>query len=64
MTVLYLLVPLALIFAAGALTVFIISVRRGQFDDLQTPPVRILMDDETVPGEGEKAEAPKNSSDA
>lgn len=45
MDVLYLLVPLALLFAGGALAAFIISVKRGQFDDLDTPAVRILFDD-------------------
>lgn len=45
MEILYLLVPFALIFAGGALAVFIASVRGGQFDDLDTPPVRILFDD-------------------
>ncbi|MCB0218570.1 MAG: cbb3-type cytochrome oxidase assembly protein CcoS [Chrysiogenetes bacterium] len=45
MGVLYLLVPLALLFAGGALWVFIVSVKRGQFDDLDTPAVRILFDD-------------------
>ena len=45
MVVLYLLVPLALLFAGGALWVFIVSVKRGQFDDLDTPAVRILFDD-------------------
>jgi cbb3-type cytochrome oxidase maturation protein len=48
MTVLFIVLPLALIFAGGALFAFIWAVRGGQFDDLATPPVRILHDgDET-----------------
>ncbi len=46
MTVLYVVVPLALLLAGGAVAAFIWAVRRGQFDDLDTPPVRMLHDDE------------------
>ena len=46
MSVIYVLLPIAVLFAAGALYVFIRSVRRGQFDDLDTPAIRMLHDDE------------------
>jgi len=46
MTVIYVVLPLALIFAGGALWAFIWSVKRGQFDDLSTPPLRMLHDDD------------------
>jgi cbb3-type cytochrome oxidase maturation protein len=49
MSVLYLMIPLALVLAAAALAGFIWSVRRGQLDDLDTPPTRILFDDEDLP---------------
>jgi cbb3-type cytochrome oxidase maturation protein len=45
MTVLFIVLPLALIIAGGAVIAFIWSVKRGQFDDLDTPPHRILHDD-------------------
>ncbi|HVT82088.1 MAG TPA: cbb3-type cytochrome oxidase assembly protein CcoS [Phycisphaerae bacterium] len=45
MTVLFVVLPLALIFAGGALAAFIWAARCGQFDDLTTPAVRILHDD-------------------
>ena len=45
MTVLYVVLPLALIFAGGAVIAFIWSAKRGQFDDLDTPPHRMLHDD-------------------
>jgi cbb3-type cytochrome oxidase maturation protein len=48
MSVLFLVLPLAVLFAAGAVGAFIWAVRRGQFDDLTTPPVRMLHDDETT----------------
>jgi cbb3-type cytochrome oxidase maturation protein len=48
METLYLLIPLsvALVFAAGA--VFWWALASGQFDDLEGPGERILMDDETT----------------
>lgn len=47
MNVLYLLVPLALIFTVFAVALFIWAVRSGQYDDLETPAVRILFEDES-----------------
>ena len=49
MEVLYMLVPLALLLSAGAVAFFGWAARRGQFDDLDTPAVRILMDDPEAP---------------
>ena len=46
MDVLLFLVPLAMILAAAGVTAFIWAVRRGQYDDLDTPAIRILFDDE------------------
>lgn len=45
MTVLFVVVPLALLLAGGGVAAFIWAVRRGQFDDLDTPPLRMLHDD-------------------
>jgi len=44
--VIYIVLPLALIFVIVALIVFARSVRSGQFDDMDTPGIRILHDDE------------------
>lgn len=46
MAVVFFLLPLALCLAAVAYLGFRWAVRRGQFDDLETPAVRILFDDE------------------
>lgn len=46
MSVIYVLLPIAVLFAAVALFVFIRAVRGGQFDDLDTPAVRMLHDDD------------------
>lgn len=48
MTVLFLLVPLAVLLAAVALGAFFWAVHRGQFDDLDTPRYRALFDDTDV----------------
>jgi len=46
MSVIYLLLPVASLLAAGGVAAFIWAVRRGQFDDLDTPAVRMLHEDE------------------
>lgn len=45
MSVLYIALPVALIVAAIAVIAFVYQVRSGQFDDLETPPRRMLFDD-------------------
>lgn len=46
MSVLYVVLPLALVIVTAAVIAFVWSVRSGQFDDLDTPAVRMLHDDE------------------
>ncbi|MFQ5654822.1 MAG: cbb3-type cytochrome oxidase assembly protein CcoS [Planctomycetota bacterium] len=46
MSVIYLLLPLALLLLVTAIVVFLWAARSGQFDDLRTPALRILTDDE------------------
>jgi cbb3-type cytochrome oxidase maturation protein len=46
MEILYLLIPVALIFVALAIGAFIWAGKSGQFDDLEGPAHRILMDDD------------------
>lgn len=45
MVALYIVLPLALLIASGAVLAFVWSVRSGQLDDVDTPPRRILIDD-------------------
>lgn len=45
MSVMYLILPLALIVVFIAVIAFVWAARRGQFDDLDTPPMRVLHDD-------------------
>ncbi len=57
MNVLYFLVPLALLLAATGVAGFIWSVRSGQFDDVETPGLRVLFDDEESLPSGDTAES-------
>ena len=50
MTVVYIILPLALVIAIGGLVAFIWAARSGQFDDLDTPSMRLLHDDEPAVG--------------
>lgn len=45
MEIIYLLVPLAVLIAIGIVVVFLWAVKSGQFDDLEGPAHRILMDE-------------------
>jgi cbb3-type cytochrome oxidase maturation protein len=44
-SVVFIVVPLAALIVLAAVIAFVVSARRGQFDDLDTPPVRMLNDD-------------------
>ena len=46
MSVLYIVVPVALLLALAAVAAFVWAVRSGQLDDLDTPAQRMLHDDE------------------
>ena len=48
--ILYLLIPLVLVLAGAVVWAFFWSVRSGQFDDLEGPAHRILMDNEEPRG--------------
>lgn len=45
MSVIFIVVPLATLVVLVAVVAFVVSARRGQFDDLDTPAVRMLNDD-------------------
>ncbi len=50
MDIVYLLIPLSLVLVFLIGGVFWWALRRGQFDDLEGPAHRILMDDEITAG--------------
>jgi cbb3-type cytochrome oxidase maturation protein len=46
---LYLLIPASVVLAVIALVLFVWAIHSGQFDDLETPAIRILFEDGTQP---------------
>ena len=54
MNILYLLIPLALLLLGLAVWAFFWAVGSGQFDDLDTPAMRVVMDDDSEPPADER----------
>jgi cbb3-type cytochrome oxidase maturation protein len=46
MTLVFVILPVSLAIAAGFVIAFAIATKRGQFDDLRTPGMRVLFDDD------------------
>ena len=46
MSIIYLLLAISVIIALVFFAAFILSVKKGQYDDTYTPSVRMLFDDE------------------
>jgi cbb3-type cytochrome oxidase maturation protein len=69
MSILYMLIPIAVLLIAGAIWFFVWSVRTGQFEDMEGPAHRILMDDDDplIPPEArprkERAESRRDAED-
>ena len=49
MEILYLLIPLSVVLVAVIVVAFFWAIRSGQFDDLEGPAHRILLDDDDKP---------------
>jgi cbb3-type cytochrome oxidase maturation protein len=62
MEILYLLVPMALVFLAIALKFLFWAVNNGQYDDLDTEGYRILFDDDQVSGKSKSFEGASSKS--
>ncbi|MCI0534139.1 MAG: cbb3-type cytochrome oxidase assembly protein CcoS [Verrucomicrobiales bacterium] len=57
MSVIFILIPLSIVIAACFLGAFIWAVRSGQYEDMCTPAMRVLLEDATqIPG---SARAPR-----
>lgn len=50
MSVIFVLVPVALVIVAAGVAAFVWAARRGQFDDLETPAMRVLHDEQDPAG--------------
>lgn len=46
MSVIFVALPVAILLAASAVVGFVLATRGGQFDDLDTPPIRAVHDDD------------------
>lgn len=63
MEVMLVLIPIALLFAGAFVAAFFWAVEGGQLDDLDTPPHRVLLDDDAPqrPASGETSSAPEST---
>ncbi|MEJ2508084.1 MAG: cbb3-type cytochrome oxidase assembly protein CcoS [Gammaproteobacteria bacterium] len=59
MQILYLLIPIAVVVMAVAIWALVWAIKNGQYDDLEGPAYRILMDDDDprIPGGSAKSDA-------
>jgi len=48
MSVIYIMIPVSILIALVFFVLFIKTVKSGQYDDVYTPSVRMLFDDELV----------------
>jgi cbb3-type cytochrome oxidase maturation protein len=58
MSVLYVALPAALLLGGAAMLACVACIRRGQFDDLETPAVRMLIDERPIEDEGHQNKSP------
>jgi len=58
-TVIFLLIPISIIIAVGFLLAFIWAVRSGQYEDTETPSLRLLLEEKRQSQADPKAGIPK-----
>lgn len=63
MNILYLLIPLGLLLLGLAVAAFFWAVGAGQFDDLDTPAMSVVMDDDRRPA-AENRRKPQDEGDS
>ena len=57
--IIFILIPLGLVLLVVAVAAFFWAVRSGQYDDLESPAWRILLDDDTAPPADQPASEPR-----
>lgn len=62
MDIIYITIPVTLLFIATGVLIFFWASKSGQFDDLEGPAHRILFD-EDVPENNPKKKTPENASE-
>ncbi len=63
MNILFVLIPLSLVLLALAIWAFFWAVGSGQFDDLDSPGWKILMDDDRKPPSADAPDKPEARDD-
>jgi cbb3-type cytochrome oxidase maturation protein len=58
MSIIFLILPITLLLSAAAVAAFAWATRSGQFDDLETPAIRLLHEDQS-PQAVERDDAPR-----
>lgn len=58
MSVIFIMIPAALLLAAFGVAAFVIAAKRGQFDDLDTPAIRAVFDDDDTIAPTHHAQTP------
>lgn len=48
MNIVYFLLPMALLLGGGFVASFVFAAMKGQYDDLETPAHRLLLEDEPI----------------
>ena len=61
MSVIYIALPVAIAMGAVALWACVRCIRGGQFDDLDSPPVRMLIDDKPQRDQSQRDEIQRES---
>lgn len=64
MSVVYLMIPAALLLAGIGVAAFIIATKSGQFDDLDTPALRAIFDDDETPPDSKNEKSTTKDDDA
>ena len=61
MTILYIIIPIAIILVSFFVLIFLWAVKDGQFDDLETPAHKMLIDDwnENIAAQVDNKEKPQ-----
>ncbi|WP_025743247.1 cbb3-type cytochrome oxidase assembly protein CcoS [Aquimarina pacifica] len=54
MSIIYVLLTISILVAIFFFIAFILSVKKGQYDDVYTPSIRILFDDELIKDNSKK----------
>lgn len=57
MSVLFVAIPIAILLGGSALIACIYCIRGGQYDDLESPSVRVLIDDKPVAKSGHPSDS-------